>query len=287
MLVPLACLPLTIPLACGLVPGIVLLFLLSPMIALYSTNDALNSYEIGSHDYALIYISTALVALYFGILGFTVIYFRLETYFDLTPWAARSVTENQLCPFTNNRVNRRCPSCGCRVHKSAFKHSNNGLLLNFLGQQEALLWKRAKQCVKEADPVRGRQELDSYLEFTGNICSVSISSCCIGCHTWQLCFNIGRRLTLIYALASLFFAYFAWAFGMFLETIGTLGIVIKVASGVLANLLAASALVLELKSLSRASLFLIENPSLPRPKMFENQGKDSLLAKVLQIYSTT
>lgn len=285
MFIPLACFPLTIPLVCGLAPGVSLLIFLVPMIVIYATHGNIGNFENDSYDYALIYIATAMVALYFIILGLSVIYFRLETYYDLKPWSTGYSSDESVCPFTDKAVNRRCPSCGCCVNKDAFKHPTNTFLLNFAGQQEPLLWKQAKQSINAVDPVQGRKDLDSLLEFTGNICTLSVSSCCIGCYTWQSCFNIGRRLTLMYALSSLFFAYFSWAFSAFIETIGTLGIVIKVACGVLSHILAASALVLELKSLSRALAFLLQNPRLPRPSVLRNQRKDGIVGTVLYYYS--
>lgn len=282
MFIPLACFPFTIPLVCGPMPGIVLILLLSPMIALYASHGNVASIENNAYDNALVYIATGIVALYFVILGLTVIYYRLETYFDMTPWA--SGERETTCPFTDSMVNRRCPCCGCYVNKEAFKQPESTFLLNFAGQQEALLWKKAKQSIDAIDHTQGRKELDSVLDFTGNICTLSISSCCVGCHTWQLCFNIGRRLTLIYALSSLFFAYFPSAFSSFLETIGTVGIVIKVASGVLAHVLAASALVLELQSLARAVTFLMQNPKLPRPKMIGLLRNDTLIGRMIRNY---
>ena len=285
MFIPLACFPLTIPLVCGLAPGVLLLIFLVPMIAIYATHGNIGSFENNSYDYALIYIATAMVALYFIILGLSVIYFRLETYYDLKPWSTGYSSDESVCPFTDKVVNRRCPSCGCCVNKDAFKHSTNTFLLNFAGQQEPLLWKQAKQSINAVDHVQGRKDLDSLLEFTGNICTLSVSSCCIGCYTWQSCFNIGRRLTLMYALSSLFFAYFPWAFSAFVETIGTLGIVIKVACGVVSHILAASALVIELKSLSRALTFLLQTPRLPRPRMLRNQTKDGIVGTLLYYYS--
>lgn len=283
MFIPLACFPLTVPLVCGLVPGILLLVLLSPMITLYATHGNVASIENNAYDNALVYIATAIVALYFAILGLTVIYYRLETYFDMTPWALGDT--NSTCPFTDKVVNRRCPSCGCYVNKEAFKQSTSTFLLHFAGQQEALLWKKAKQSIDATDHAQGRKDLDSILDFTGNVCTLSLSSCCIGCHTWQLCFNIGRRLTLIYALSSLFFAYFPSAFSSFLETIGTIGIVIKISSGVLAHVLAASALVIELQSLSRAVAFLMQHPGLPRPKVLRHLRNDGVVHKILRYYS--
>lgn len=255
------------------------------MIIIYSINGSSVNFENTSYDYGVIYSSTAFVVLYFAIVSLSVIYIRLETYFDTTPWIARPETENCTCPFTGLQVNRKCPSCRCSVSKEAFRHSKNRWLLNFAGQQETLLWKRAKQSIHSPDKNQGRVDLDQILDFTGNICTLSVSSCCIGCHTWQRSFNIGRRITLIYALSSLFFAFFPSAFSVFLESIQTKGIAFKIMCGVLAHLLSASALVLELKSVARAVIFLIQNPGLPRPKIIQNIGTDGIFAKILKSYS--
>jgi len=180
---------------------------------------------------------------------------------------------SRTCPFTGSLVNRSCPSCGCSVNKKAWREPRK-FLLEFLGQQEPLLWKEAKRAIEEDRnaliPDQGREELDTLLGFTGNACTLTVASSCVGCHTWQLCFNVGRRLTLTLALASMFFAYFPWAFSSFLVVAGTAGLVFKVMAGVLAQTLAAAALVLEVKLMAGAISFMAEHSWMPRPKAVDS-----------------
>ena len=61
----------------------------------------------------------------------------------------------------------------------------------------------------------------------------------------------------------MFFAYFPWAFSSFLVVAGTAGLVFKVMAGVLAQTLAAAALVLEVKLMAGAISFLAEHSWMP------------------------
>lgn len=175
-------------------------------------------------------------------------------------------------------MNRRCPSCGCHVNKDAFK--TDDALLELGGQHEILLWKTAKSILRIRNVALGREKLDDIVSFTGNMATLSTSSCCIGCATWQKCFNMGRRLTMMYALTALFFAYLPWAFTTFFQTIGTTGIVLKIVCSILAELFAASALLLEVKNMAKAATFLSEHTSLPRPACI---SADSVGMKLLRL----
>ncbi|WPT14138.1 hypothetical protein PSENEW3_00000269 [Picochlorum sp. SENEW3] len=263
MIVTLALFPLSIPLISGPVTGALILLLMSPAVILYSIHGNSVQHTIQIQDYVLTSVSSACVALYFLLVGSTILVTRLETYFDTFPWLTLWEKSTKKCPFTGSPVNRRCPSCGCHVSKDAFKTDDT--LLELGGQHEILLWKSAKSilCIRNVD--LGREKLDDIVSFTGNMATVSTASCCIGCSTWQKCFNLGRRLTMMYALAALFFAFLPWAFTTFSEIIGTAGIVLKIACGILGELFAASALLLEIKNMGKAAKFLLEHTSLPRP----------------------
>lgn len=296
MLIALACLPLTVLTGFGLLPSVALAILSSPAIIVYSVHKGPIDHTLQLQDHVLTYTSTALVAIYFAVVALTILHVRLETYFDTTTWRDRvaagkgddrtATASSRTCPFSGTLVNRLCPSCGCLVNKEAFKVPRRWLL-EFLGQQEALLWKAAKAAVEDDRsalvPEKGREELDTLLGFTGNSCTLTVASSCVGCHTWQLCFNVGRRLSLSLALASLFFAYLPWAFLSFFEVVGDAGIVLKVMSGVFAQVLAAAALALETKLVAAAISFLAEYSWMPKPKAVENMS--SIVKKVLKVYS--
>lgn len=296
MLISLACLPLTYLTGFGLLPALAAAILSSPAVVVYSIHKGPFYPTLQFEERVLTYTSTALVAIYFMIVALTILHVRLETYFDTTPWRddwavdgkgndKTTTGSSRTCPFSGTIVNRRCPSCGCSVNKKAFKVPRRWLL-EFLGQQEVLLWKAAKAAVEVDDELLAlderREELDTLLGFTGNACTLSVASSCVGCHTWQLCFNVGRRLSLSLALASLFFAFLPWAFGSFFEVVGVVGIVFKVMSGVLAQVLAAAALALETKLMARAISFLQEYSWMPKPNAMG--AMPSLLKKGLKLY---
>ena len=295
MIIALACLPLTVLTGFGFLPTVALVILTSPAIIVYWIHKGPFDHTLQFEDYVLAYTSTALVAIYFAIVAFTILHVRLETYFDTTPWRDRAAAgkgndktasaSSRTCPFSGTLVNRLCPSCGASVNKKAFKVPQRWLL-EFLGQQEALLWKAAKAAIdgdgQDHSLEKGREELDTLLGFSGNPCTLSVASSCVGCHTWQLCFNVGRRLSLSLALVSLFFAYLPWAFESFFEVVGGAGIVFKIMSGVLAQVLAAAALALETKLVAAAISFLAEYSWMPKPKMVASMP--SILKKGLKLY---
>lgn len=43
------------------------------------------------------------------------------------------------------------------------------------------------------------------------------AACCVGCATWQRCFNLLPRMSLSLAMTSLFFVFVPWAFASFLS----------------------------------------------------------------------
>jgi len=175
-----------------------------------------------------------------------------------------------LCPT------RRCPCCEARVHKNAFVESQK--MHSYLGTTCILRWDKAKAAAMHENETLGRIQLDEALNFVGNITTLSVSSCCIGCATWQKCFNLGTRLTLGLALSSLFFTYFSWAFESFLAEIGTTGIVLKIASGTLAVLLASMSLLLEIKINLRAFAFLVQYRNrIPIPNFLAKVEPESLV----------
>ena len=153
---------------------------------------------------------------------------------------------------------------------------------SYLGTTCILRWDKAKAAVKQENEAMGRMQLDQALNFVGNITTLSVSSCCIGCAVWQKCFNLGKRLTLSLALSSLFFTYFSWAFESFLAEIGTTGIVLKIASGTLAVLLASMSLLLEIKINLRAFAFLVQyKRDIPVPQFLARIETEGLLHSCL------
>jgi hypothetical protein len=276
MLFTLLCLPLTIVTGLGALSWLGLLTLASPAIIAYTTKPGAINHDLQVQDYILTFTSCALVAIYFTIEVSLIIVTRFETYFDTLPWAERDRFDNKptavrdksiqessgqrFCPFTGSVVNRLCPSCGSLVNKKAFKEPKYPFLLELFGQQEVLLWKSAKKAIADPhDPDEAREKLDTLLKFTGNASTLTLASCCAGCHTWQMTFNVGRRLALTLALSSIFFAFFTWAFYPVLELIGAFGLVLKVMCGVLAQTLAAATVVLQTKLIAAAVVFLADN----------------------------
>ena len=113
----------------------------------------------------------------------------------------------------------RCPSCQCRVHETALHKADRFISLPI--GETVLRWDLASAIVeREGDADKDRVALDEALDFRGNAYSQAVSTCCIGCATWQKCFNLAPRLSLSVALTALVFAFIPWAFTSFLELMG-------------------------------------------------------------------
>ncbi|KAG7669875.1 hypothetical protein Ndes2526B_g06242 [Nannochloris sp. 'desiccata'] len=125
--------------------------------------------------------------------------------------------------------------------------------------ETVLRWDRAS-AVAESDDTTNvekiRSALDEAIDFRGNVYSQSVSHCCIGCATWQKCFNLAPRLSLSLVLTALFFAYVPWAFPSFLELIKGGGSIVKMITGSASVGFAAAALLVQVRALGRATAFL-------------------------------
>jgi hypothetical protein len=126
-----------------------------------------------------------------------------------------------------------------------------------------------------------RSTLDEAMDYRGNMYTQSVSHCCIGCATWQKCFNLAPRLSLSLALSALFFAYVPWAFTSFLELISGAGSIVKMITGSASVGFAAAALLVQVRALGRATAFLAKHseavPALrPLKLMRRRKGTDTL-----------
>lgn len=90
--------------------------------------------------------------------------------------------------------------------------------------ETVLRWDKAKAALAgDEGPAKGRTALDEALDLRGSVYTGAVSACCVGCATWQKCFNLAQRLALALALTALFFAFVPWAFASFLELIDHAG----------------------------------------------------------------
>lgn len=85
----------------------------------------------GFADYISLALTLTLVALWFGVTMYMVLWRNLETYFSTMPWlrhASASVSRKRgsrlACPFTGLKPTVRCPSCSCAVHDLALPPSD-------------------------------------------------------------------------------------------------------------------------------------------------------------------
>jgi hypothetical protein len=142
------------------------------------------------------------------------------------------------------------------VHETAF-HLADRRVVAPVGET-ILRWDLAAAAAEaEGDNLeRVRAALDEALDLRGNVYSQGVTACCIGCATWQKCFNLAPRLSLSFALAALSYAYIPWAFASFLELIGTAGAVVKGVTGCMAVALACAALLVQVRALGRANAFM-------------------------------
>ena len=127
------------------------------------------------------------------------------------------------------------------------------------------------------------------MDYRGNMYTQSVSHCCIGCATWQKCFNLAPRLSLSLALTALFFAYVPWAFTSFLELIKGAGPIVKMITGSASVGFALAALLVQIRALGRTAAFLSNHseavPGLRPVKMMRKRKVTDALWKVL--FSTT
>jgi hypothetical protein len=104
MIVTLALFPLSIPLISCPVTGALILLLMSPAVILYSIHGNSVQHTIQIQDYVLTSVSSACVALYFLLVGSTILVTRLETYFGTFPWLTLWEKSTKKCPFTGLSV---------------------------------------------------------------------------------------------------------------------------------------------------------------------------------------
>ena len=140
------------------------------------------------------------------------------------------------------------------MHEQAF-HSADRFIALPVGEN-ILRWDLAKAATEMEDVDKGRPALDEALDFRGNIFTESVGGCCIGCATWQKCFNLAARLSLSLALTAMFFAFIPWAFTSFLVLIGRAGAIAKMVTGSVAVGFALAALLVQIRALGRANVFL-------------------------------
>jgi hypothetical protein len=149
----------------------------------------------------------------------------------------------------------RCPSCQCRVHQNAFRGPEPGVQFAF--GETVLRWDNAKVAIDTATSTeQGRAALDEALDYRGNMYTQRLTACCIGCATWQKCFNLAPRLSLSLATAALFFAYVPWGLLEFLDVVGAASVFIKAIAGCTAVALATTALLVQVRALGRSLAFL-------------------------------
>jgi len=94
MFIALACLPLTVLTGFGWLPALALVLASSPAAVVYAIHGDSIDFSLQVQDYVLTYTSTALVVIYFLLVGCSVLYVRLETYFDrcVVPAAGATAT---------------------------------------------------------------------------------------------------------------------------------------------------------------------------------------------------
>jgi len=68
-------------------------------------------------------------------------------------------------------------------------------------------------------PFLFQSQLDEALDFNGNMFFGAMGSCCIGCATWQRCFNLMPRWSLTCAFMACAFIAGPWAFQSSLKTV--------------------------------------------------------------------
>ncbi len=188
------------------------------------------------------------------------------------------------------RPRYRCPSCQCRINEKAFHESDKFIVLPV--GETILRWDLASAAAESDDTTnleRIRATLDEAMDYRGNMYTQSVSYCCIGCATWQKCFNLAPRLSLSLALTALFFAYVPWAFTSFLELIKGAGSIVKMITGSTSVGFAVAALLVQVRALGRASFFLSKHsekvPALRPLKMMRTNRVTDALWKML--FATT
>ena len=153
--------------------------------------------------------------------------------------------------------------------------------------ETVLRWDLAGNAAENEDPdsAQVRAALDEALDLRGNIYTQCVSDCCIGCATWQKCFNLAPRLALSLALSAMFFAYVPWAFTSFLQLIGSGGGIVKMITGSLSVGLAVTALLVQVRALGRANAFLSRHTAQVHEmhplKAIPETGIGAVLSKIL------
>lgn len=255
---PLACLYLL-----GL-PYVLILIIIGAFVALIVEVEAKEG-VFGSREWACASVSSACVSLYFALLLYVTCWRKIEIYYSTFPWlkhngkTSKNNESGKLyptrCPFTGARPTVHCPSCGVHTSEAGFNRCSK--LMKVGSGRVILRWDIARRITEKCaeDPIKGRKDLDAILDFRGNFLTGSLSDCCIGCATWQRCFNLQPRLTISLALAAFVFSYLPLALPQLFEIMGEAGIVAQGVSVGFGLFYALAALVLQVQAVLRASSF--------------------------------
>lgn len=127
----------------------------------------------------------------------------LQTEFDNRPWVNSSyfyrskptdTGTRKVCPFTQNSAKGTCPVCCTCTSVDGYYHGDPYVLHELLGAN-MIEYRMAEAAAERNDnPVMGRIELDTLIQYKGNYVFGTLSPSCKGCYFKTWCWNVACRM---------------------------------------------------------------------------------------------
>ena len=158
---------------------------------------------------------TAMFSMVYFILLETDRFGKLRTAFDSRPWRNREnmyLSANlpvevkpikSSCPFSAKAAKGTCPICSTCASRDGYHHGDPKALHNTVGIAMIEYGMARKAAEREDNPVMGRLQLDTLINYRGNYLFGTISPSCKGCYYKTWCWNVAYRMAWQSAIVSL------------------------------------------------------------------------------------
>ena len=150
---------------------------------------------------------TALFSVTYFVLIETEGYGGLRSVFDSRPWRNREnmyltrempSEEDRVkgtCPFSKKVAKGTCPICSTCTSRDGYHHGDPQRIHNTVGISMIEYDMARKATERKDNPIMGRLQLDTLLNYRGNYLFATISPSCKGCYLKTWCWNVAYRMT--------------------------------------------------------------------------------------------
>ena len=212
---------------------------------------------------------TAMFSMFYFIMLETDKFGKLRTAFDSRPWRNR---ENMYlctalpsevkpfkssCPFSTKTAKGTCPICSTCTSRDGYHHGDPKALHNTVGIAMIEYGMARKASEREDNPLMGRLQLDTLINYRGNYLFGTISPSCKGCYYKTWCWNVAYRMAWQSAIVSLNSMLCTFIFGtditIFYADLKNILLCVSAFFSV-------STLCMQLKIIATACVFILEHP---------------------------